>query len=479
VTLTTRLSLFFLGALGVVLAGFSVGLYLLADAHLHRQVDERLEAALHTLVAAVEVRPDCVEWEPEQRSLSFGPGPLGDQVYWLVRDEQGQTVNRSPQAAAEGLLSAAAAMLHESPRTPRRLDWQGQKWRVTERWLRPSSADPPPPQRSPSHGPRTGKFSALAITVGLPLEPVRATLRMLAAVLTGLSSAVFLLALVLGRVVCRRALAPVTRMAAAARAMGAADFGQRLPTAAADDELADLGRSFNGLLDRLEESYERQRRFTGEASHQLRTPLAALLGQVEVALRRERPPEEYRRALASVQQQAQHLRRIVEMLLFLARADGEARLPERERLDLAAWLPDHLRTWADHPRAADLHVEGGEAGPLWVEAPSPLLAELVNNLLDNACKYSRPGTPVRVRLAREKGAAVLAVEDEGCGIAPEDRPHLSRPFFRSEQARRLGVAGVGLGLAIAARLAEALGGAITVDSAAGRGSCFHVSLPAA
>jgi signal transduction histidine kinase len=198
-----------------------------------------------------------------------------------------------------------------------------------------------------------------------------------------------------------------------------------------------------------------------------------------VALRRERAPEEYRQALESVRRQALHLRRLVDLLLFLARADGEARPLERERLDLTAWVPEHLRSWADHPRSADLRVDGAEAGPLWVEVPPHLLAELVNNLIDNACKYSRPGTPIRLRLSSGPETVALAVDDAGCGIAPEDQPHLFRPFFRSEQARRLGVTGVGLGLSIAARLAEALRAKLTVDSKVGRGSNFQVHLPQA
>src|SRR5207237_5449928 len=114
-----------------------------------------------------------------------------------------------------------------------------------------------------------------------------------------------------------RALVPVTHMAAAARSMSAADLRQRLPSPGTGDELEDLRGGFNDLLGRVEEALERQRRFTGDASHQLRTPLTVMLGQVEVALRRDRPADDYRRALTQVQQQAVHLRRIVEALLFL------------------------------------------------------------------------------------------------------------------------------------------------------------------
>src|SRR5207248_284480 len=124
------------------------------------------------------------------------------------------------------------------------------------------------------------------------------------------------------------------------------------------------------------------------ASHQLRTPLTAMLGQVEVSLRRQRSVEEYEQVLGTVQSQAAHLRQIVETLLFLARADAEARLPDLERLDLAEWFPQHLASWADIHPGNDAQVVNSLSGPCWVEAQPLMLAELVNNLLDNAVKYS-------------------------------------------------------------------------------------------
>ena len=156
--------------------------------------------------------------------------------------------------------------------------------------------------------------------------------------------------------------------------MSAADLDRRLPLAGTGDELDDLSRAFNGLLDRVGESFERQRRFTGDASHQLRTPLTAMLGQAEVALRHDRDPAEYRRVLESVRGQAQHLRRIVEALLFLARADAEARRPELERIDLAAWAAEHLTTWAGHERAAARQAHEGWCESRGLAEARPLLA---------------------------------------------------------------------------------------------------------
>ncbi len=476
-TLTARLSWFSLGALAVVLAGFSVSLYLLARTYLHRQAEDRLEATLNTLVAAAEVGPGGVEWEPTERHLSLGRDAGNGLLLWAVTDAvTGRRVDGSQAPAVEEMLAHAAGTKDDVVEVA----WQGQAWRVGERYLRaaPHAGAPAAEPTAREQGQPEQRYDALVMTAGVSLEPVRATLRNLAVALVGIAAALWLLAALVGRALCRRALLPVTRMAATARAMSAADLGRRLPAPGTGDELDELGGAFNGLLDRLHESFERQRRFTGDASHQLRTPLTAMLGQVEVALRRPRPPEEYQRVLTAVHDQALHLRRIVEMLLFLARANAEARLPDLETVDLAVWLGEHLRTWADHGRAADLRLECSPAGPFAVAIQPPLFGQLLDNLLENACKYSAPGTPIVVRLEREKGLVAVTVEDQGSGITPEDLPHVFEPFYRSAQARRLGLGGVGLGLAVAQRIAGAFGGGVGVESTPGRGSSFTVRLPA-
>jgi heavy metal sensor kinase len=475
-TLTTRLSLFFLATLAVVLGGFSAGLYALASNYLHHQAEERVEATLNTLTAAIDIEPEGVEWEAAERRVQLRPGGPGDQVVWLVSDDQGRVVDRSATPGLELPLETAQG-LREARQASQRQDWQGGRWLFGQRWVTAPEGARPASPGDDRRGER--KYRALAVTAGISLEPVQSTLRQLAGVLAGLSGGIWLIALLAGRWVCGRALLPVRRMAAAARVMDAKEFDRRLPVTANGDELQDLGVSFNTLLDRLQEAFERQRRFTGEASHQLRTPLAVILGQVEVALRRPRDAEEYQRVLTTVQAKADHLRRIVEALLFLARADADARLPERERLELRDWLPALVGTWSAHPRFADLACAADAAGPCPVLAQAALLGELLQILLDNAAKYSAASTPIAVRLRREGQEVCVEVEDHGCGIAEADLAHLFRPFFRSAEARRRGVEGVGLGLAIARRLAEAFGGKLAVRSREGQGSCFTVRLPAA
>jgi signal transduction histidine kinase len=327
----------------------------------------------------------------------------------------------------------------------------------------------------PGQKPPRWHHRALTLTAALDVRPVEATLGMLIRATAGLSVALWVLAALLGRRYCRRALRPLSRMAESARDIGPAELEGRLPVPRTGDELQDLGDAFNDLLGRLQEAFERQRRFTGDASHQLRTPLAAMLGQVEVALRRERPPEDYRRVLGLVRDQAAHLGQMVEMLLFLARADAEAEFPGLAALELSAWLEAQRPRWADHPRADDIRIDPGD-GPHPARVHAPLLGQLLDNLIDNASKYSAPGTPICIRVGREAGRVALSVEDFGSGIDAEDLPHIFEPFYRSPRARRDGRGGVGLGLSVARRIAASFRGTILARSEPGHGSRFVLLL---
>jgi signal transduction histidine kinase len=472
-SLAARLSASFLAALAVVLVGFSVALQSLAVHHLDRLLDERLDAALTTLTAAAEVGPGGVEWEPGERVLGVGHEAGADQIRWVVRDVRGRLVDQSPNLNPRRL----SPELPQNPAPGRITGRDGRSWMVKSRRLTAPSAIAPAAGR-PEDWPVRGRHPALILVAYAPLGPTEATLRSLGLTLILLSTVLWLAAAAANRRLCRRGLAPLTEMAVAARDADAEDRHERLPVPNTGDELEDLGQAFNGLLDRLHETLEQQRRFTGDASHQLRTPLAGLLSQVDVVLRRERPPEEYRRVLGIVRRKAVHLQQIIESLLFLARTEAEAGRPEPVIIDLAAWVPEHLRGWSGHARAQDLGADQPCPGPLWVRVHPLLLAQAVDNLLDNACKYSPPNTPIIVRTGQRPGVVSLTVEDQGEGLSAEAQDRAFEPFYRAPGAARHDQSGVGLGLAVARRIVTAFGGTISAQGRPGQGSGFTILLPA-
>jgi signal transduction histidine kinase len=458
-SLVTRVSIAFLVALALALGGFSACLYCLAGLRLRLALDQDLEATLDRF-------PD----QPEGQS---------GRVTWAIYDEAGRRVEASPGDGRPMVLDGRdlGPLAVDIATTIEGSD--GQRWRVLARKLGGGRHHRGPPEargggRFPGPSGRDERPPRV-LAAWASLEPVEAEIRWLGAVLPLISLGLWTLSAAIGRHFARRALAPLALLSESARAMPFDDC--RLPSPGTGDELEDFARSFNELLDRQGVTLERQRQFTGQASHQLRTPLAALIATIDVARRRRRTAEEHERVLDRLHDDATRLWRIVESLLFLARADAEAGLPDLERLDLAAWAADHLLAWSGHERAADLRLETSEGDPPRTLAHRALLGQLLDNLLENACKYSGPGTPIVVRAWRETDAVALAVEDRGCGIPTEDLPRVFDPFYRTESARRLGRAGVGLGLAIARRIAEAHHGTIIAESEPGRGSRFSVRLP--
>ncbi len=470
-TLTDRLTLFFLSALALVLTAFPLTLYTLARSHLLNRVNERATSTVDTLFSIAEVEPDGLEWDLKQRKLLLR-SKHGTPPAWTVYDETGRWVDGS--AAAGGFLDAYAVAGADMEQDRLLVPLEGGEWQVVRRTL----LHPNPETVTANGPPQTRRHRTLVFVTAMPLAPVHDELRKLAWCLAGVSAGVWTAAALAGRWMCRRALAPVRRMAESAKHIRPDDLGQRLPVPAPRDEIHDFAIAFNDLLTRVHDSFERQKRFTGEASHQMRTPLAAMLGQMEVALRRDRDPEEYRRVLTSSIAQAGRLRNIVEMLLFLARADAEALLPDLQSVDLRRWLPEHLDdTWANHPRYTDLRIDlPGEPAVLAFVQP-PLLAQAVDNLVDNAFKYCLPGSVVQIRLVRETNGPAIDVEDHGPGIAAEEVERVFEPFFRAADARRRGIGGVGLGLAVTARIAAALGGGVELSNRPGKGCCFTIRLP--
>jgi signal transduction histidine kinase len=483
-SLTSRLSAFALAGLAVVLIGFSAVVFLLVQRHLTHQIDARLETAMHTLVAAIEVHPADVEWEPLERHIALGDDPGEDQIRWLVHDAEGRLVDCSAN-----LVSASHSPDLDAPR-----------WRLCIRQVRagrfeaeeiPVPSEPvrgQPPDWAPGHRPldptglpedRTCQSQAFLLTAAVRWDPVAASLWQLAWTLLAVSAGIWLTAALLGRWLCRRVLRPVTQMASSARSLRAADPAQRLAVSPTGDELEDLGKAFNEVLARLHASYERQERFAADAAHQLRTPLTAVLGQVEVALRQQRPADEYRRALEIVQRRSHQLRSIVEVLLFLARADTTSQVPALETIDLCEWLPAFLEEWSEDPRARDLCPPDVPPQSCCVRANAVLLGQLMSNLLENAAKYSDAGTPVVVQLQRGEDDATLTVEDRGFGISSEELPYVCDPFYRSPQARLRGCQGMGLGLAVVQQIVKVLGGRLIITSKLGQGSTFAVTLPLA
>ena len=271
------------------------------------------------------------------------------------------------------------------------------------------------------------------------------------------------------------ALRPVLRISAFARHISATDLSQRIAMRGPDDELKELADTFDGMLDRLQEAFESQRRFVHEASHELRNPLSVVQANLELVLDGSGSDgEDALRSVAVAHRATSRLSQLVDDLLVCARADAPS--VERDVVDLSALAAEAAADFAAPARARRLEVVAGGDPGVVVTGDEPALRRAVANLVANAVRLAPPDTTVTISVRRDGPWAVLTVADEGPGIAPEHRGKVFERFWRGPEHRN--GAGSGLGLTLVDQIARRHGGEVTLDSEVGSGSVFTVRLPA-
>jgi signal transduction histidine kinase len=280
-----------------------------------------------------------------------------------------------------------------------------------------------------------------------------------------------------GYAVSRASLRPVTGIVASAQAISSENLGHRIPRTGSGDEFDRIAEAFNGVLDRVERTVDGLRRFTADAAHQLRTPLTALRGRIEVTLATEPVKADQRRLLGDLLAHVAHLSGVVDSLLDLARLEGGLDPEQCEDVDLGPLLDSVVDFLG--PGAGETGIDvrrGGESG-LAVRGDPNGLAQLFLNLVENAVRYTPPPGSVDITLESAPSEALVRICDTGSGIPPEEIGRIFDRFHRGSAAAER--AGSGLGLAVARELAAVHGGRIEVESAVGRGSTFTVRLPRA
>jgi heavy metal sensor kinase len=308
------------------------------------------------------------------------------------------------------------------------------------------------------------------------LEPMYADLSRLLAVLLTIAPLVMLAAVWGGYLLSRRALAPVDELTRKALRITASKLDERVRVAA-DDELGRLATAFNGMIDRLQQSFSSMQRFTADAAHELRTPLAVLRNEAEVALRSERSAAEYRDVLNSQLVEIDRMSRLADQLLFLSREDAgqPSQTMSPVRLDrLISDVTEQLRPAA---AARELTLDVVEGLPVCEAHGDPdRLRRLFVNLLDNSIKYTPAGGSILLRGARKDGSVEICIADTGIGISEEHLPRVFDRFYRADPARS-GTEGCGLGLSICSAIVEGQRGQLLLESTPDRGTTVRVSLP--
>jgi two-component system OmpR family sensor kinase len=276
----------------------------------------------------------------------------------------------------------------------------------------------------------------------------------------------------------RRALRPIDRMVTRARHIGEANLGERLPHPGTRDEIGRLVETLNEMLTRLERSFEIQRRFTADASHELRSPLSRLRAELEVTLRRPRAVAEYEEALRSCLDEVQRVQGLTEELLELARIDAQQEPEPAQPVTVDEIVEGAVSAVTREAERRGIAVVVEPLPEVLVRAAPAAAKVALANIFDNAVKFSSPGGEVRVVVRAGREEAVIAISDTGPGVSAEDVPRLFQRFYRGKASRATDAPGVGLGLAIARALIERQGGRLSVEASGGeKGATFTVHLP--
>jgi heavy metal sensor kinase len=434
-----RLTLWYILMLAAIVLALFAGVYVVVRASLVGQLDRQVKSEFQAVALGLAEEPDeLAEIETEMSGR-------------LIRVRRGEAVLlQTPGFKSSGL----AAAWERTPglrtiRTP-----EGTSFRSMT-------------------GP-AGR--GLELTVAAPEELVRRALGTLLLILLLALPAGLVLAALGGSVMAGRLLRPVALMAARAEKISAESLSSRLPVEDPRDEFGRMAGVINRMLGRLEESFDRMRRFTADASHELRTPLTVIQSVGEVALEEHLDAAAYRDRIGSMLEEVGRLSRLVDSLLTLTRADAGAAALTSQAIDaagLAAQAVEDLRALAEEKRQ-DLTLAA--AGPAPVRADEATLRLALVNLLDNAIKYTPAGGRIEVAVRSRGGAVLIEVADDGPGLTPEQAARVFERFYRADPSRSA-QAGAGLGLSIAKWAVEANGGRIELERREGQGSTFRLVLP--
>jgi heavy metal sensor kinase len=453
----SRLTLWYLAIFFLAELLFGVSMWFILRQNLYDIADQALEGQADDLERFLEARKD-VPTPQLQEEISDDYKIERSEDFLQIVDGDGNALYRSQ-------------FLEQHPLAPLALD-QLQRHRYENRQL----------------GRRRFRFISRVITagsrsyivqIGHPMHEELETLDDFRKYLLWFAPLLLLGASGVGYWLSHRALAPVDALARTARTISGHNLNSRLEQLDTGDELQRLSDTLNEMLGRIESAFLRITEFTADASHELRTPIALIHTEAELALRRSRNEAEYQDALRHILAEADRTAKLLEELLALARADSGREALDIRPIDLLALWRESATKWNQVAALRGLHFEERlQVQKLPVMGDEHALRRVIEILLDNAFKYTTSPGEVTLSADEKNNRAFVTIEDSGIGIAPEDQARIFERFYRVDKARSRELGGAGLGLAIAQWIVQLHQGSITVKSEIGKGSIFRMEIPA-
>jgi signal transduction histidine kinase len=454
-----RLTAAFALAMVLVLVGAGLFVYLRLKDDLDESVDARLEARAAAVAASGNV--------------DAGASEEAEEGFAQLLSAEGQVLDSEGGVRGPALDGASAVLAGAGGRFSFEAELPG-----IEGTVRVLATPADPASTTPRGDVADGAGSNLAgavVAVGQSLDDRDETLSGLVASFAVGGPVGVLLASLLGYMLASAGLRPVEAMRRRAGEISLTGDDERLPLPAAQDEVRRLGETLNEMLDRLRRSFDRERRFVADASHELRTPVAVIRAELDAALRAGGHDEQVREGLVAALEECDHLAQLAEDLLAVARA-AEGELPvRREAIEVRPLLEGVRARFADRAREHGREVTVDDGDGLRVQADDLRLRQALGNLVDNALRHGAGDIVLRARRSEEEGGVDLEVADHGPGFAPDLADRAFERFARGDAARTRG--GTGLGLAIVRAIAEAHGGRAEIVTESTRGATIRLWLP--
>lgn len=318
--------------------------------------------------------------------------------------------------------------------------------------------------------------SGMLMVIGRPLAETNAILKKTRYQLILVGSLVFLIGHVGGGIIIRRTLKPIREISQTAEEISRGAHSRRIELAAAPDELASLAQTLNNSFTHLDNALEAQIRFSADASHELRTPIAVIMAQTQAALKRDRSTEEYKTILQACLRAGQRMKSMADSLLELTRISGSGSILNIARTNLTEVISSAVEETTRLSEKHPIHFQTLENSQS-VEIDPERIHQVLVNLISNAVKHNPAGCAICVSQKERAGWAVIEIEDQGAGIPADALPHIFERFYRIDASRSRDSGGSGLGLSIVQSIVEAHGGTIEATSILTRGTTFTIKLP--
>jgi two-component system heavy metal sensor histidine kinase CusS len=280
-----------------------------------------------------------------------------------------------------------------------------------------------------------------------------------------------------GYLIARSGMRPIERIGQTAERIRSTTLHERINPAGLPAELSGLAGTFNSMLDRLQESFQRISQFSDDVAHELRTPVNNLRGEIEVALSKSRTGEDYRDTLGSCLEECTRISRLIQSLLFLARTESTSEPLQGEHIDVGKELATVLEFYEAAAAEAGVILRALASDGLSAQVDRTLFQQAIGNLVSNAITHTKSGGSVEIAARADNGLLIVTVTDSGSGIAAEHLPHVFDRFYRADPARTNSGQNVGLGLAVVKGIVGRHGGHVEIDSEIGRGTQVRLILP--